>query len=297
MEGAAGVTPAPGGADLAGWAVDGRTGRPADWVLVFQDDRLVAVTGLGLVSEAARRAGGDPRCCRASPCGWRARGSSRTRCAWWPWPASAPGRPAGRPALALSLSPRRRPCRPRGSRLEQDHLEPAVLVADLDLEEAVVAFHGDRARRGGAQRGLAQAGPRRRGRCRLHDERRRGRAAGRRGRGSRRAGRLDGHGDDVDGVLLPERAGGGDRAGADGRTGEDERGRDQPAPHQSSSSRSRRSRSDRVTRTPSLHARTLIVTVASPDSSPPRAATVRRQSRVPSSRSRRPLWPATFRPR
>ena len=60
VEGAAGVTPAPGGADLAGWAVDGRTGRPADWVLVFHDDRLVAVTGLGIVSEAARREGGDP---------------------------------------------------------------------------------------------------------------------------------------------------------------------------------------------------------------------------------------------
>ena len=59
-EGAAGVTPVPGGADLAGWAVDSRTGRPADWILVFSDDRLVAVTALGAMSLAARRARGAP---------------------------------------------------------------------------------------------------------------------------------------------------------------------------------------------------------------------------------------------
>jgi 4-amino-4-deoxy-L-arabinose transferase-like glycosyltransferase len=60
VDGTAGVAPAPGGADIAGWAVDSRTGRPADWILVFSGDRLVAVTGLGAVSPAARDERGAP---------------------------------------------------------------------------------------------------------------------------------------------------------------------------------------------------------------------------------------------
>ena len=59
VEGTASVTPAPGGADIAGWAVDSR-GRPADWILVFSGDRLVAVTALGAVSAAARAERGAP---------------------------------------------------------------------------------------------------------------------------------------------------------------------------------------------------------------------------------------------
>ena len=57
-EGAVTVASAPGGADIAGWAVDDRTGRPADWILVFSGDRLVAVTALGAGSAAAREARG-----------------------------------------------------------------------------------------------------------------------------------------------------------------------------------------------------------------------------------------------
>jgi 4-amino-4-deoxy-L-arabinose transferase-like glycosyltransferase len=57
-EGTVTVTPTPGAIDVAGWAVDDRTGRPADWILVFSGDRLVAVTALGAGSAAARDARG-----------------------------------------------------------------------------------------------------------------------------------------------------------------------------------------------------------------------------------------------
>jgi len=57
-EGALTVTPSPGAVDIAGWAVDDGTGRPADWILVFSGDRLVAVTALGAGSAAARDARG-----------------------------------------------------------------------------------------------------------------------------------------------------------------------------------------------------------------------------------------------
>ena len=89
-EGAVTVASAPGGADIAGWAVDDRTGRPTDWILVFSGDRLVAVTALGAGSAAAREARGPGAERAGFAMRMTARGSSRTRCAWWRWPVIGP---------------------------------------------------------------------------------------------------------------------------------------------------------------------------------------------------------------